>query len=375
MNEISANLLTKMEALKQKYLVQLETKIEALKIFSNLCTSGMPSMEQIEKMADLAHKLSGSGATYGFGTISNTAQSFEDDLLNRPLPSHEALARKARLLIEACENAHGSMPLQAPHESKLALEEGAQDDSSPIILLVDDDESIRQIITQLFQGDARVIVARNGQEGLSILEKTTPAVILLDDKMPGLSGMAFLEQLQKQQESRKIAVMMLSANRKNSDVLMAYKFGVVDYVNKPFDPEPLRNRVMEYITNNQRTLLIADDDPTIRNILNVKFKALGFRVILTGTMEETFAQVVSQKPNLIILDRMIPGGDGLTLFQKLKKTPGAENIPTLFLTGKRRETEIIEAIKLGAKDYIVKPFRLEDVVARVMRLLYPQQSA
>lgn len=85
--------------------------------------------------------------------------------------------------------------------------------------------------------------------------------------------------------------------------------------------------------------------------------------------ESAYNNACSEKPDLIILDRMLPGGDGLTVFRKLSENAETKEIPVLFLTAKRRESDIVEAVEQGAMEYIIKPFKIDDLISRCLRIL------
>ena len=114
--------------------------------------------------------------------------------------------------------------------------------------------------------------------------------------------------------------------------------------------------------------MVADDDGAIRDLLGTKLISIGYNVCFAKDASSAFSVACAEKPQAIILDRMLPGGDGLSVFRKLRAHSATENIPVLFLTAKRLEPEVLQALIQGAQDYIVKPFDVEEVVQRCTRL-------
>jgi two-component system phosphate regulon response regulator PhoB len=95
----------------------------------------------------------------------------------------------------------------------------------------------------------------------------------------------------------------------------------------------------------------------------------GFRVVRSETGEQALALAQSEKPDLIVLDLMLPGPDGLEGCRPIKADPKARHIPIVVLTAKGEESDIVTGLELGADDYVTKPFSGKVLVARIRRLL------
>ncbi len=359
----------KMKALRQKYLEQLEGRIKEIKLFMESCRGGELDPNLKRTTSETAHKLCGSGATYGFGAISVAARELEESLAGESALSLDELAGKARLLLDACTNARGGMSLRKQSHPALEKEAPRKNLGLPVILCVDDDENIRQLLPLLFQSDAEILLANDGQEALSLIETYAPDMVVLDSNMPNLDGLRLLEILNEKGLKKKMAIIMLTSSKKNAEVVQAFKSGVVDYVVKPFVPAVFHSRVLGLLARSKQKILIADDDVAIRDLLGNKFQSLGYNVFLAEDGESAFALARDNIPNLIILDRMMPGGDGLSVFRNLRDDPKTREIPVLFLTAKRRESDIVEALNQGAQDYVIKPFNIDEVVARCTRFM------
>lgn len=117
------------------------------------------------------------------------------------------------------------------------------------------------------------------------------------------------------------------------------------------------------------TILIVDDEEDIRELVELNLSQEGYKVIACETGEQALETVDSKLPDLIILDLMLPGIDGLEVCKKLKSNLKAENIPIVMLTAKGEESDIVTGLELGAEDYVTKPFSGKVLVARVRRIL------
>ena len=112
-----------------------------------------------------------------------------------------------------------------------------------------------------------------------------------------------------------------------------------------------------------------DDEEDIQELLEFNLGREGYNVLCAGTGEEALTIARSNPPALIILDLMLPGMDGLEVCRILKNEAKTEHIPTIMLTAKAEEVDIVTGLELGADDYVTKPFSGKVLVARIRRLL------
>jgi DNA-binding response OmpR family regulator len=116
----------------------------------------------------------------------------------------------------------------------------------------------------------------------------------------------------------------------------------------------------------QNTILVVDDEGTIREVVRRYLEREGFRVIEAADGFEALDAIQGDPPELIVLDLMLPGIDGLTLTQHLRQD---RDIPIIMLTAKGEPTDRIRGLDIGADDYITKPFSPQEVVSRVRAVL------
>jgi two-component system phosphate regulon response regulator PhoB len=117
------------------------------------------------------------------------------------------------------------------------------------------------------------------------------------------------------------------------------------------------------------TILVVDDEEDIRELVALNLDREGFTVLTCETGEQALALARAKMPNLVVLDLMLPGIDGLEVCKRLKADPTLQQIPLVMLTAKGEESDIVAGLELGADDYITKPFSGKVLVARVRRLL------
>ncbi len=118
------------------------------------------------------------------------------------------------------------------------------------------------------------------------------------------------------------------------------------------------------------TLILAvDDEPDILNLLDYNLKKAGFKVLQAKDGPEAIELAVRKRPDLILLDIMLPDMDGTEVLKRLKSDHAAKGIPVIMLTAKGEEVDRVVGFELGAEDYITKPFSPRELVLRVKAVL------
>jgi DNA-binding response OmpR family regulator len=118
-----------------------------------------------------------------------------------------------------------------------------------------------------------------------------------------------------------------------------------------------------------RLIAVVDDEEDIIELITIHLEKAGFAVKAFPDADKLFKWLPKQKPDLIILDLMLPGTDGLEACKLLKREAAYERIPVIMLTAKGDETDRVLGLELGAEDYVVKPFSPKELVARVKVVL------
>jgi DNA-binding response OmpR family regulator len=122
----------------------------------------------------------------------------------------------------------------------------------------------------------------------------------------------------------------------------------------------------------KRQILVVDDEKDILKLVQYNLEKEGYQVLTAKTGEEGFETARQSKPDLVILDLMLPGIDGLEVCKMLRADGAMKRVPILMLTAKGSETDQIVGLELGATDYIVKPFSVKVLLARVKNIFRNQ---
>ena len=119
----------------------------------------------------------------------------------------------------------------------------------------------------------------------------------------------------------------------------------------------------------RQSVLLIEDEADIRELVGYNLDKAGYHVTCVVTGEQALAAIEVDVPDLVLLDLMLPGMDGLNVCHRLKKDPRTGSIPIVMLTAKGEESDIVRGLNMGADDYITKPFSPRVMVARVQAVL------
>lgn len=122
-------------------------------------------------------------------------------------------------------------------------------------------------------------------------------------------------------------------------------------------------------------ILIVEDEADIRELLVFNLQRDGYATLETGNGKEGLDMARARKPDLILLDVMLPGMDGFTVCRELERDPATACIPVIMLTARGEEVDRIVGLELGADDYVVKPFSVRELILRIRAILRRQAVA
>jgi len=116
-------------------------------------------------------------------------------------------------------------------------------------------------------------------------------------------------------------------------------------------------------------IMVADDDPLLAEIVRFKLESAGHRLAITENGEQVLAAIAVERPDLLILDAMMPVLAGQQVLERLKADPATASIPVIMLTARKGQDDVIAALRSGADDYITKPFIPDELTLRVTAML------
>lgn len=343
----------------------------------------------VENFRNQMHKLAGSAKTFGFPELNGYAVDAErllirlvegaepDDILPVLRPALETFLAEARSITKA------HAPAQSDPDPIARTPEITVREFDFSIVVVDDDELVRELVKNgLSQERCRITPAENGAKVLEYLEKTKrfalltkPDLIVLDVNMPDMSGFEVLGKLKDDPEFQSIPVIMLTRRDEDETVRKAFSSGAVDYITKPFDVPELATRIMSVLKRDRKTVLIADDDELVSDLLRQRFFLMGYSVLATRNGNETLARLHADQPNIAIIDMDLPGLDGLDVLKQAKASRTSRHIPIVMLTERDKKERVLAAFDSGAHDYVAKPFDIDELAARISGILRRDKAA
>ncbi|HEV2643820.1 MAG TPA: response regulator [Candidatus Elarobacter sp.] len=123
------------------------------------------------------------------------------------------------------------------------------------------------------------------------------------------------------------------------------------------------------MTDLPKRILVADDEPDVRELVVYRMKRSGYEVLEAKNGEEAFHLAVEHVPDLIVADVMMPRVDGYELTRRLRAEQATQRIPIILLTARTQEADVSQGFDAGADDYLKKPFNPDELVARVRAVL------
>lgn len=120
-----------------------------------------------------------------------------------------------------------------------------------------------------------------------------------------------------------------------------------------------------------KTILIVDDSASLRQVVAIALKGAGYDVIEAGDGKDALGKLTGQKVHLIISDVNMPNMDGITMVKEVKKLPAYKFTPIIMLTTESQESKKAEGQAAGARAWVVKPFKPEQMLAAVSKLILP----
>ena len=118
-----------------------------------------------------------------------------------------------------------------------------------------------------------------------------------------------------------------------------------------------------------RTVLVVDDEFAIRDMLRMALEIAEFNCLEAENIQSAYQIIVDDRPDIVLLDWMLPGGSGLELLRRLRRNDATKDLPVIMLTAKTTEDNVIQGLDVGADDYITKPFAPRELIARIRALL------
>lgn len=255
------------------------------------------------------------------------------------------------------------------------------------ILLIEDDQFLGDILQKkLASSGYDVSWEADGAAGFAALKSSQPDLLLLDILLPSMNGYEILEEIKKDPSLAKIPVIIISNSGQPVEITRALELGVKDYLVKAqFDPDEVLAKVRQHIEGAPPapqgrtasfTVLVVEDDKFLSGLMVKKLQQEEWKVLLAGDGEKALQMVIGEKPDIVLLDIVLPGIDGFEVLNRLKNNPATKNIPVILLSNLGQESDIKRGHDLGAVEFMTKAnFTLNEIVQKVYQVASAAKAA
>lgn len=354
-----------LNGLRGLYLEQLKTRLASMREVLFDIRAGRADAARYKALQSEAHRLCGTGATYGFPAISTAAERLEAYLIAQAPNSSEVvklLDPLVEAMVEALEKkevAPAPATLGARPGINIRMGSAAQ---KPTILVADDDPDILELVRRSLSPWAKVQCVETGYDAMSALERRRFDLVVLDYEFSDISGLEVLIQVNRMRPEARSPVIMMSATRERQKVIRLLAAGAQSYLVKPILPNLLLERVEMLLSRQRKIVLVVDDDPLIREIFRKRFVQRGHEVALASNGAEALEVARRIHPQAILLDRQMPRMDGNEFLKELRRQEETRGIPVIILSALAKSDDMYSGYQNGANAYISKPFVPDQVI-------------
>jgi len=230
---------------------------------------------------------------------------------------------------------------------------GPAPDPGPTVVVVEDDRrSFDLLRVYLEAAGARVVSARDGEEGLDTVRRLNPAGVILDILLPGIDGWDVLAQLKADPETAAIPVIVVSMLDEPG---RGFALGAAEYLVKPVGKEQLLAALYRAaaMPEQKHTVVAIDDDPLAIELVKASLEPEGWTVLGAATGQEGLALIREQPPSAVLLDLLMPGMDGFEVVEALRADPDTKSVPVVILTSKSMTQQDKERLQ-GRITYVAR---------------------
>lgn len=356
-------------------------RIQLLEQVSEALSMGFLSPEKQEEAQQEAHKLAGALGTFGIHRGTEIARQIEG-LLEQSLPLNAQELHRLQSLVTALKQTvesadHLTSETSASSEVNVKLKEEPILYQSKLLAIGNDSKFLELLITEGSDWELQVAIATDLDTAKQQFEQIKPNIVLLDLPLTELEGesLTFLTNLENQKSP--LPVIALTEFNQLSDRLTVSRLKGWSLLQKPLELSQVFTVVTQILRRTQTTtvnLLVVDDDPLILKILKAVLEPWGMNVFTLRQPDQFWTRLPEVAPDLVILDVQMSDVGGIDLCQTLRNDTRWRWLPVLFLTGETEADKIAQLYEAGADDYISKPIRAPELVARILNRLERQRS-
>jgi two-component system cell cycle response regulator DivK len=243
----------------------------------------------------------------------------------------------------------------------------------PKILVVEDNPvEIETIKARLKQKNYEVLIAKNGEDGIRLAIEEQPDLIFMDMILPGMHGLEATIKLKQIEVTKDIPIVALTVMDSSEFVATCFKEGVSAFIKKPYNFTEIFEKTEKILGNSgpsQKKVMIIEHDPSVMTMITMILMRSGYLVIASGNKEANGADILEEKPDVILWDNIGPGDGAFPFLNEL--TPENEtSIPIILLTDSDSQEDIkTKMAQLRAKNYLSIPFSSKELLEKIAIVL------
>jgi len=249
------------------------------------------------------------------------------------------------------------------------------------ILIIEDEPTLSDVLMRkLTEAGYDAYHEDAGPAGLESIRKNHPDLVLLDMMLLGQNGMEVLQAIREDDTIKYTKVVIISNSGQPVEIERALELGAKDYLIKAqFDPDEVLGKVRMQLHDEkhgaQKTIagkkvLIVEDDKFLRDLLSKKMESEGVELYVGVDGAQGLNLAEREKPNVILLDILMPGMDGYAVLEKIRANPELKDMVVIMLSNFGQKEDILKATKLGANLFLVKAaVTLDEIVEKVKEFL------
>lgn len=251
----------------------------------------------------------------------------------------------------------------------------------PVILVADNDPAVKERIEPfLSHAGYEVVIAASAQEALRKAVQLQPLAVLIDTQLPPNGGSGLVYDLRRESKTKEIPIVLTSKVNKES---LPFDIGQADFLTKPIDRQQLLQMMVKFdlLADGKRgkktpsSILIVDDDPQNIRLVKAMLKPFNMEVMVADGGKAGLELALKKKPDMIILDLMMPDVDGFEVVSKLRQDPAGSQIPILIYTAKNITSEDRERLQGNIQSIIQKGDFGKDRFLEMINNLQTSQAA
>jgi CheY-like chemotaxis protein len=245
-------------------------------------------------------------------------------------------------------------------------------DAAPTVLLCDDDPDVLEILSRVLgQHGYAARPAARGREAVELAVASHPDAILVDLRMPGMTGWQAIAELKARPETREIPIIVMSGLGADTDPELAAR--TEGWLTKPVDEREMARLLLSALSSGGRqpTVLVVEDDDDLASVLVTMFERQGLAVVRAASETEAVLQVQRARPDVLVLDLYLLDGDGFGVVDQLRRDGRLGEVPVVVYSAHPLDAASRERLRLGEMVFLTKGHSTpDDLVRRVVAVVH-----